>query len=688
MSEKVTVNDIPYPHGNPFESITKNLLLDNLAKINYDYIQNKYNKKSPFVKVKEYVASYFSQPDSETGELNRLYEDQENAIVYEDWLSISLMLDKSEGNDAWKETEESSLYDYRAVREQLDKLRKLKLERKYEEILYIIRTEWRRDFANINNERLYKKCHVGTKSLIREYIDECVSILKLLVSDECFLDDDFMLDILMESKRNYGRTAITMSGGGSFGLIGIGVFSTLLENELFPKIISGSSAGSIVSSIMCSKTSDELKHILRSLFDRNFQVFDLDSDNDSFYTHLSRLLKHGVWFDSKNLQATMKEFLGNMTFREAFNKTGSILNITVSSVSVHDQPTLLNYLTAPNVLIWSAVCASCSLPVVFASSTIYEKNLETGEIEEWSNPSLKFVDGSLKSDLPISRLSEMFNVNHTIACQVNPHISPLVKLSSECEDLISTSSSWSLKMLSYNLSNILTMEVVHYCDLLIELGILSNFATKIRQLFTQSYTGDITILPELKLDEQKLLLSNPTPTFLWECILKGSRATWPSLSFIKDQNAVEFTMDKCIAVLKSRVVFEKRFSSSTALSIKKFEVTPPRIHKSQSIVSYTDLRRNSTDRARRETDASTRLFPKVPSSTYVAANGKNKRITKKHRDSNNPITTGRSFESFRQIKWKVNAEGTGVSPKKRQTRSFSFSQPHERRNSFKEEISR
>lgn len=572
MTEKVTAYDLSYLHNNPFENITANILLNNIDKVfpkqenfNKENQNKQVENENEYIKSKIYntfsllgnIVSWNRSTEPVISAIEELYKQQSEALTYEAWLEASLRLDLLEHNDTWKNEIESDLYDYRAVQQQLEELQQCRLNKDYHQILYIIRTCWKRDFAGINNELLYKKCHVGTKKLISQYIEECVQCLSTLVSEDCDLDDEYILDVLLESKRNYGRGAITMSGGGTLGLIGIGVFSTLLEQDLFPKIVSGSSCGSIVSSIMCSKTSDEIKEILSSLFDKTFEVFNVETDHDTFYTHLSRFLKYGVWFDSKYLQQTMKTFLGNMTFREAFNKTGRILNITVSSATIHDQPTLLNYLTAPNVLIRSAVCASCSLPIVFASSTIYEKIAETGEIIEWSNPMLKFVDGSLNSDLPISRLSEMFNVNHSIACQVNPHISPFVKFSAECNEGNNESTSlWNLKSLIYKLSGLLSMELSHYCDIMNELGIMSNLATKLRQLMSQSYSGDITILPKLSLGDQSKILVNPTPAFIWDCILQGARATWPKLSMIKDQYTVEISMDKYISVLRSRVVFE------------------------------------------------------------------------------------------------------------------------------------
>ena len=582
MDEKVTDYDLTYLHNNPFENITAKLLLGNAERVGINVhlpVDDNCCRETDNINISEdndpglssWIKNLFGWPkdDPLLLEIKKLRRLQSMAITYDEWLEISLKLDEMENNNLWKDIKESDLYDYEAVEKQLSEMRRCRENDDYEKLLYIIRTCWKRDFAGINNHKLYSKCHIGTKTLITEYIEECVQCLELLTSEKCPLDDTYIMEILQESKRSYGRAAITMSGGGTFGLVGIGVFSTLLEMNLFPKIVSGSSCGSIVSSVMCSKRSDEIKEILDGLFDHTFEVFDIENDTDTFYTHLSRLLKYGVWFDGKNLQQTMKDFLGSITFKEAFNKTGRILNITVSPATVHDQPTLLNYLTSPNVLIWSAVCASCSLPIVFASSAIYEKNTETGEIVEWSNSSLKFVDGSLNSDLPISRLSEMFNVNHTIACQVNPHISPLVKLSADCKELVDSGNFWSFKKLLYDMSSILSLEISHYCEVFTELGILSNVATKLKQLMLQSYIGDITILPELRFGEQSKTLVNPTPKFIWKCILKGARSTWKRISLIKDQYAVECAMDKYISILKSRVVFKTNINKTAQLKIFK-----------------------------------------------------------------------------------------------------------------------
>ena len=110
------------------------------------------------------------------------------------------------------------------------------------------------------------------------------------------------------------------------------------------------------------------------------------------------------------------------TVQEAFDRTGRILNITVSPQSRSDPPRLLNYLTSPHVLIWSAALASASLPGVFEANRLMVKDADgTERYETTSGMAMNFQDGSMEADLPMQQLSEMFNINHFIISQANPH---------------------------------------------------------------------------------------------------------------------------------------------------------------------------------------------------------------------------------------------------------------------------
>ena len=136
----------------------------------------------------------------------------------------------------------------------------------------------------------------------------------------------------------------------------------------------------------------------------------------TFNTRPQDMFKH----DTNHLIDCVRANVGNFTFQEAFDRTGRILNIIVTPLNKGDPPRLLNYLTAPHVMVWSAAVASSSLPGVFEANRLVVKEADGWERYE-SGSGQAFYDGSMESDLPMEQLSEMFNVNHFIVSQANPH---------------------------------------------------------------------------------------------------------------------------------------------------------------------------------------------------------------------------------------------------------------------------
>lgn len=502
--------------------------------------------------------------DEKAEEIARLLVEQKEATSYKAWYRISARLDELTGNNTWKLSPESVHYDYDLVYENMMLLRNARINKDYRLLIYLIRTRWTRNFANMGDLNLYRHSHVGTKRLIEEYIDECQESLHWLVTNnDVNLDDRYLLGMLIQTRKNIGRTALLLSGGSTFGISHIGVLIALMENNLVPRIISGSSSGSIIASILCCHSNEEIQELLLGIADKNFGIFskvkmrETTSKLKFVLERISHFLKFGTFYDISGLQDTIYNFVGDLTFREAYNRTGKILNITVSPATMHEQTRLLNYLTAPNCLIWSAVCASCSLPGIFPSTTIYEKSPRTNEIHEWNNDNTsKFVDGSLDGDLPIARLSEMFNVDHIIAVQVNPHVSPILnialgniggKLDSELKN--------TMRGLMNDCYDFVTNEMVHYLQVLHQLNLYKNLTLKVVSILSQKYSGDITILPELNVKDFLKIFQNPTPEFLLEFILKGARAAWPKITVINNHCRVEFALDKEISYLRGRLVF-------------------------------------------------------------------------------------------------------------------------------------
>jgi TAG lipase/steryl ester hydrolase/phospholipase A2/LPA acyltransferase len=135
----------------------------------------------------------------------------------------------------------------------------------------------------------------------------------------------------------------------------IGVVKSLFHARLLPRIISGASAGSIVCAVLCTKTDAEVPDVLDEFCYGDLAVFEKEGEEDGLFKKAARFLKYGALFDITHLMNVMRNLLGDITFQESYNRTRRILNITVSSASLYELPRLLNYVTAPNVMIWSAV---------------------------------------------------------------------------------------------------------------------------------------------------------------------------------------------------------------------------------------------------------------------------------------------------------------------------------------------
>lgn len=104
------------------------------------------------------------------------------------------------------------------------------------------------------------------------------------------------------------------SGGSTLGLFHTGVCKALMEQDLMPKVLSGSSAGAIMTGMLGVSKPSEFMEILKG---HNFY-------SEAFhFRKLSDLLRgNGGLADVKYLKNFLKENLGDMTFAEAKKPLG------------------------------------------------------------------------------------------------------------------------------------------------------------------------------------------------------------------------------------------------------------------------------------------------------------------------------------------------------------------------------
>ncbi|KAL8800772.1 MAG: hypothetical protein Q9182_004936 [Xanthomendoza sp. 2 TL-2023] len=491
-----------------------------------------------------------------------LYLKLRESLTAGEWQAAATELDLLQGNNDWKALDQSPDYDASLVHARLKQLDEARISCDVGRMLFLVRTSLTRNLADMGNIRLYKHSHIGTKDLIERYISSASAMLDALVdvSAKCKCDGPetkYILEQVLFSRQAFGRSALLLSGGATFGMNHIGVLKVLWEARLLPRIISGASAGSIVCAVLCTRTDEEIPEVLENFVHGDLAVFEEEGNEQGLLGKAARFLKFGAMFDISHLTRVMKDLLGDMTFQESYNRTRKILNICVSSASLYELPRLLNYITAPNVLIWSAVAASCSVPFVFSAATILAKDPKTGEAVPWNPSPQRWIDGSVDNDLPITRLAEMFNVNHFIVSQVNPHVVPFLLKEEDCiaqqaqESTSSTSFGPSWLHIATHLAK---DEALHRMRTMAEIGIFPNALTKAVSVLSQKYSGDITIFPEISYNDFPRMLSNPTPESMANAMLCGERATWPKLSRIRNHCAIELALDDAVQKLRARVV--------------------------------------------------------------------------------------------------------------------------------------
>ncbi|GAB5592702.1 Lipase 5 [Umbelopsis nana] len=459
----------------------------------------------------------------------------------------------------WKTDPTSDIYDWELLQARLEQLRTVRASNDQLAMIFALRTSLARNLGDMGCSKLYSYTNIGTKDLISEYIEEVVTQLNWICDEPSVVNEDgktFDLkskyDFFLNIRQSFGRTSLLLSGGGTLGLNHIGVVKCLYEAKLLPRIISGASSGSIMAALVCTRTDDEIPQLFDPLSVK-LDVFERDGQPDTPLMRIERMLRHGTLYDVDILTDAMQANIGDLTFQEAFNRTRWILNITVSSSTLYDMPRLLNYLTAPNVLIWSAVAASCAVPLVYGSTQLYAKDAK-GKIVPWNPSGQLYIDGSVENDLPMNKLSELFNVNHFIVCQVNPHVIPFLQTSlttTKCKEFASFCMSMARG------------ELQHRCTQLTELGIMPSLFYKLQAIMSQRYSGDITIVPEIGYSEFLKVLSNPTPQSVMEAMIRGEKATWPKMSIIKNHLQIELTIDAIIYRLRLRRVLEQTRQQQT-----------------------------------------------------------------------------------------------------------------------------
>ena len=472
--------------------------------------------------------------------IKQLKQQLDNARNYQHWSDAAQTLDELENRLSWKNNIASDVYNYELLSDRLKILRKYKESGRVVDLSRALREGLHHDLGNMGDMRLYQQCYFGTKGLIENYIKEVCECLDFLCDTQIegmtsAKKLDFFKDILL----SFGRPALLLSGGASLGAFHIGVVKALWEQDLLPQVITGSSAGSIIAATLGTHSDEELP-----------ALFDPTRHTMKAWRWLGLLsgIRGKGFMDQKQLQDYIRSYVGEYTMQEAYEKTGRSINISVSPVQHFQKERLLSGYTSPYILMWSAALASCAVPSVFPPVKLLKKDKDGHNVPYM--PRLRWVDGSVVSDLPIERLMHLYDVNYSIVSQTNPHVVPFLQENQNQGGKKLSELPMALAKAEFKFHG---RAIFDYLRKNVNSQVVRQVSGQCYSMMTQNYYGDVTIAPQYKLKHFARMMSNPNPEFIRELMLEGERATWPKLSMIRTHAKISKTLEHCIARLKQDV---------------------------------------------------------------------------------------------------------------------------------------
>lgn len=180
------------------------------------------------------------------------------------------------------------------------------------------------------------------------------------------MSNQMKLDFVHDTRQAFGRSTLVLQGGAIFGLFHLGVVKALFLRGLLPRIITGTATGALVAALVAIHKEEELPAVLKgdgidlSAFSAKTKARGADGDADAnqstasrwetLLRRVKRFYKEGYFLDVKVLEECVRANVGDLTFEEAYVRSKRVLNITVATAGQPGVPTLLNYLTAPNVV--------------------------------------------------------------------------------------------------------------------------------------------------------------------------------------------------------------------------------------------------------------------------------------------------------------------------------------------------
>lgn len=496
----------------------------------------------------------FNKPSNTLEELEQCMVE---AKTYEEWCQIAQAHDELSTASQWKRTDQTKLYDFSQIRHRLDDLRRHRVHQDDHALMFTLNEGIHGNMGGMGRATLYRPAKFGTKSLIEDYVSEIVDALEHIAQlDDSIISREDKLIFFHRARHSYGRAALMLSGGGAWGHFHIGVVKALLENNLLPNVISGSSAGSLVTAVIGTHTDKELEE------SNHQEVLVSEAQKEAKWIGKMLFGEHPQ-INVRDLEEMVERLVPDMTFQEALELTGRNINISVAPAGLHQTSRLLNAIASPNVYIRTAVMASCAVPGVYPPVMLEAKNIH-GERQPYL-PTRRWVDGSVTDDLPAKRLARLYGVNLYIASLINP----IVLISKDIDD-DQTRIPWVLRYVLHQgaagLAKLGNTVSKNYTQDWPRFNLLVNMFSS---LLNQKYKADINIYADFRNFDLRKIMSHVSDIELIELEHQGELATWPQLERIRLSSKISLALDTILEQYGEDELRHAARKKSTAKPIKR-----------------------------------------------------------------------------------------------------------------------
>ena len=466
----------------------------------------------------------------------QLRKELDQASNYSAWSAAAAALDALDGAADWQADDHSPQLAVDLLRRDIAEIRALRETARLPELAELLHESIYRHQGDLTAAQLYAVALTGTKRIVDEYLDEVAAALRAFVdTPHPALPRAARIASLKAARKNLGKPALLLSGGAAMGFFHLGVVKALFEQGLLPEVICGSSIGSLVGGGVCARNDAELAELFEDL--ETIYRFGIQ------FLKPAQALRQGGLLNQAQYQRCAQENVGDLSFAEAAAHSGRQLCISVSPGRARQKPRVLSASTSPEVIISSAVVASSAIPGLFPAVTLQARKAD-GSIASYL-PAERWVDGSFQGDLPSKRLGRLYNVNHFIVSQVNPHAVPFM-VSRNRSGLTALASDLLLSS-----ARVQTVQALKVLQARVRQDRLYNLIEHARLIAEQDYRGDTNIHPPLSPWMYRRMLSNPSVGDLKRYILMGQRATWPKLKLIENQTRIQREIAACLARLES-----------------------------------------------------------------------------------------------------------------------------------------